>query len=152
MRMKLTLGIHLLLGAVDLALGATYCFSNQFMSYHAEAVGASWQELDAAVQTLILALMQLAGGGWIALGFITITLAWIAFRNRVAVARFTLPVAGLLSWSASFAATWGVYQVTGAETPWMPSLAMMGLALLAFLIDAPWHANGVDTNSARAAL
>ncbi|MGI9455259.1 MAG: hypothetical protein ACR2NU_01790, partial [Aeoliella sp.] len=68
MRMKLALGIYSVFGAVDVALGATYVSTKQFMSYHAEAVGASWQELDAGVRTLILALLKLAGGGWFALG------------------------------------------------------------------------------------
>ncbi|QDT61415.1 hypothetical protein SV7mr_39500 [Stieleria bergensis] len=53
MRMKLVLGIYFVIGAVDLALGATYFFSMQFTSYHAEAVGASWHELDAGIRTLI---------------------------------------------------------------------------------------------------
>lgn len=138
MRTKLALGIYLVFGAVDVVLGATYFSTKQFMSYHAEATGASWQELDAGFRILILALLKLAGGGWFALGVITIALSWVALKTRNAVARIALPVTGLLSWSASFAATWGVYQATGALTPWMPSLAMMGLALLAFLVDWPW--------------
>ena len=151
MRTKLVLGIYLVFGAVDVALGAMYLSTKQFMSYHAEAVGASWQELDAGIRSLILALLRLAGGGWSALGVITIALAWFAFKTRDAVARFTLPITGLLSWSASSVATWGAYQTTGASTPWMPSLAMIGLALMAFVIDAPWPVNGVDTNGAEAA-
>ena len=152
MRIKLALGIYLIFGAVDVALGATYFSTKQFMSYHAEAIGASWQELDTGVRVLILALLKLAGGGWFALGVITIALSWVAFKTRNAVARIVLPVTALLSWSASFAATWEVYQATGALTPWVPSLAMLGLAMLAFVIDAPWTANGVDTNEAKAAL
>ena len=81
MRMKLALGIYLVAGAVDIGLGTTYFSSKQFMSYHAEAVGASWQELDVGLQTLILALMKLAGGGWFALGFFTIVLALAAPKN-----------------------------------------------------------------------
>ena len=150
MRMKLALGIYLVFGAVDVALGATYFSTKQFMSYHAEAVGASWHELDAGVRTLILALLKLAGGGWFALGVITIALAWVAFKTRNAVARFTLPAVALLSWSASYAATWGVYRATGASTPWIPSLAMIGLALMALAIDAPWPASAADTNNANA--
>lgn len=151
MRTKLALGIYFVFGAVDVALGATYFSTKQFMSYHAAAVGASWQELDTGIRTLILALLKLAGGGRFALGVITIALAWVAFTTRNTVARFTLPATGLLTWSTSFAATWGVYQVTGASTPWMPSLAMIGFAFTAFVIDAPWPIGVVETNDAKAA-
>jgi hypothetical protein len=149
MRMKLALGIYLVFGAVDVALGVTYFSTKQFMSYHAEAVGTPWQELDVGVQTLILALMKLAGGGWFALGVITIALALVALKTRSVVARFTLPAAALISWSASLAATWGVYQATGAPTPWGPSLAMIGFALLALVMDAPWSAGSSGHNSCR---
>ena len=147
MRMKLALGIYLVAGAVDVGLGATYFSSKQFMSYHAEAVSAPWQELDAGIQTLILALMRLAGGGWFALGFFTIVMALAALRTRSVLVRWTLPAGTLIAWSASFSATWGVYQATGAATPWAPSLAMIGIAILAFAIDAPWAADIRDTNT-----
>jgi hypothetical protein len=146
MRMKLALGIYIVAGAVDIALGATYFSSKQFMSYHAEAVDAPWQELDAGIQTLILALMRLAGGGWFALGFFTIVMALAALSTRSVFVRWTLPAGMLIAWSASFAATWGVYQATGAATPWTPSLAMIVFALLAFALDAPWAWDIRDTN------
>ena len=147
MRMKLAFGIYLVAGAVDVSLGANYFCSKQFMSYHAEAVGLPWQELDAGIQTLILALMRLAGGGWFALGFVTIVMALAALRTRNVLVRWTLPAGTLVSWSASFAATWGVYQATGAPTPWGPSLAMIGAALLALTMDAPWSSSVSDTES-----
>ena len=50
MRMKFAIGIYLVAGAVEIGLGATYFSSREFMSYHAEAVGASWQELDVGVR------------------------------------------------------------------------------------------------------
>lgn len=138
MRTKLALGIYVIAGAVEIGLGATYFFSNQFMSYHAQAVDATWQELDPGIQTLVLALMKLAGGGWVALGFLTIVMALAALKTRSILLRWSLPAGMLIAWSASFAATWGVNQATGAETPWAPSLAMIGLAITAFALDAPW--------------
>jgi hypothetical protein len=110
------------------------------MSYHSQAVGAPWQELELGVQTIILALMKVAGGGWFVMGFFTIILALAAFKMGSTVVRWTLPVGTVIFYLASFAATWGVYQETGAPTPWGLSLAMIGFALLALLIDAPYSA------------
>jgi len=138
MRMKAALAIYVIIGTVNLILGVRYFSAKQFLSFHAQAVGAPWQEVDGAVQTLILALMKVAGGGWFALGFFTIILALAAYRTCSVVARWTLPTGTLIFYLASFAATWGVYQATGAPTPWGQSLAMIGLVLLALVIDAPW--------------
>ena len=144
MRMKVALGIYLVIGMVSLILGCMYLTSQQFMSYHSEAVGTPWQEVDANTQTLILALMKVAGGGWITLGFFIIVLALGEFSSRRGVSRWALPTGTIIFYSASLAATWGVHQETGASTPWVPSLAMIGIALLALVIDAPWSSKARD--------
>jgi len=89
--------------------------------------------------------MKVAGAGWFILGFFTIILALAAFKTGSAVARWTLPMGTLIFYLASFAATWGVYQETGAPTPWGQSLAVIGFALLALVIDAPWSPRVLDT-------
>lgn len=144
MRMKAALAIYLVIGAIDIILGVWYFTSKEFMSYHSQAVGAPWQEVDFGTQTLILALMKVAGAGWFILGFFTIILALAAFKTGSAVARWTLPMGTLIFYLASFAATWGVYQETGAPTPWGQSFAMIGFALLALVIDAPWSLRVLD--------
>ena len=138
MRTKIALAIYLFIGLIDLVLGIIYCTSDQFLSYHSQAVGASWQEVDVGTQTLILALMKVAGGGWLALGFLTIAFALGAFKNNSTLARWALPSGTVIFWMASLAATWSVYQKTGAQSPWAPSLAVIVFALIALLIDAPW--------------
>ncbi|MGB7299257.1 MAG: hypothetical protein WBD34_08045 [Burkholderiaceae bacterium] len=147
-RAKAALGIYLVIGMADgmadVILGARYFSANQFMPYHAQAISASWPEVDSGIQTLILALMKVAGGGWLALGFLTIVLAVAAFKTGSAGIRWALPTGTLIFYAASFVATWGVYQETGAPTPWGQSLAMIGLALLALVIDAPWSSRVRD--------
>ena len=96
MRMKAALAIYIVLGAVNIVLGVRYFSSKEFMSYHSQAVGAPWHEVDLGTQTLILALMKVAGGGWITLGFFTIILALAAFKTGSAVARWTLPMGTVL--------------------------------------------------------
>ena len=145
MRMKAALAIYLVIGAINIILGLRYFSSKEFMSYHSQAVGALWQEVDLGTQTLILALMKVAGAGWFVLGFFTIILALAAFKTGSAVARWTLPTGTFIFYLASFAATWGVYQETGAPTPWGQSLAMIGFALLALVIDAPWSSRVLHT-------
>jgi hypothetical protein len=143
--MKVALGIYLVIGAVNIVLGAIYFTSEQFMSYHSEAVGMPWREVDPGTRTLILALMKVAGGGWITVGFFTIILALGELIKRSAVSRWALPTGTLIFYLASLAATWGVHQATGAATPWVPSLAVIGFALLAFVVDAPWSSRGRDS-------
>jgi hypothetical protein len=43
-----------------------YLFRRKFMPYHADAVEKSWNDLDEKIRILIIALMRVAGGGWMA--------------------------------------------------------------------------------------
>ncbi|MDJ0993130.1 MAG: hypothetical protein QNI90_06125 [Dinoroseobacter sp.] len=138
MQRKVVLGIYLVVGLVNLIMGVIYFSSNEFLSYHSQATGASWDEVDPSTQTLILALMKLAGGGWLALGFFTISLTLAELRKSNSFARWILPIGTILFYLVSFVVTWGIYRNTGAASPWAPSLAMIALALVAFAADAPW--------------
>ena len=138
MRTKIALSIYLFIGLINLVLGVIYITSGQFLSYHSQAVGTSWQEVSVGTQTLILALMKVAGGGWLALGFVTIALALWAFKTSSILARWLIPSGILVFYMPCFAATWSVFRNTGAQSPWGPTLALMVMALAAFFIDAPW--------------
>ena len=115
MRTKAALAIYLIIGTVNVVLGGLYFTSEQFMSHHSQAVGAPWREVDPGAQALILALMKMAGGGWIVLGFFTIILALAEFVRSSIVSRWALPTGTLIFYLASLSATWGVYQETGAS-------------------------------------
>lgn len=55
---------NFIVGAIWIVFGFVYLFKESFMPYHAVALSSSWEELNPAFQTLILALMRAAGGGF----------------------------------------------------------------------------------------
>ena len=138
MRSNLVLAIYLVIGVVDLVMGTIYFTSSQFLAYHSQAIGTPWQDLDTGVQAVILAVMRVAGGGWLALGFFTIALAVGVRISSNTLARWLLPAGTIVFYVPSFVATWAVYRETGAQSPWGPSLAMIVIALAALMIDGPW--------------
>ena len=56
-------GLVALLGFV---FAFIYLSRSEFMPYHADAVGMDWNEVDTNMQVLIIALMRVSGGGWLA--------------------------------------------------------------------------------------
>lgn len=96
----------------SLVLGTIYLFRPTFMPYHAVALGKEWAELDAATQVLIKALMEVAAGGWLALGTLMLLLVAFPIRRGERWARWAAPTASLLFY--------------------VPTV-------LAFLLDAPWQ-------------
>ena len=63
-----------IVGAIWIVFGLVYLFKDSFMPYHADALSSSWEELNPAFQTLILALMRVAGGGFFLAGLMIILL------------------------------------------------------------------------------
>jgi len=65
-QLVISLICFILVGLTGLIFATMYLFRKQFMPYHADALGKSWSELNNNEKTLFIALMRVAGGGWLA--------------------------------------------------------------------------------------
>jgi hypothetical protein len=93
------------------------------MPYHAAALGTAWAALEPAEQTLILALMRVAGGGWVAVGIALAVLVAVPFRQGQAWAVWLLPLLGMVFYLPNLSATVRVTLDTPATAPWYGNLA-----------------------------
>ena len=144
-RIRIALSIYCVISAIHIWRGLKYYFSNEVMLYHSQAIGVPWHEIELGVQAVLLALMKVAGAGWIVLGVFTLVLAHSALKKRDSFARWTLPVGTLLFYLATFFPAWAVYQRTAAPTPWGQALVGFVFAFLALLVDAPWSSRARDS-------
>ena len=126
-RLKLAFFCHLLFSIEPAAFGVTYLVRSEFMSYHAVAVGMPWSQLPPAQQALILALMRLSGGAYVALALAIVVLLLIPFRRGEVWARWTIGVIGSLGSAGALFGTLYVRAHTPSEPPW---LVVAGFALL----------------------
>ena len=138
MRRQIAFVLYGLVGLVSLWLGHQYFFSNEFMSYHQEAVGTPWDKLPAAVQTLVLALMEVAGGGWFALFTLITALLLVPFRRGEHWARIMIPVGILTFYVPTLYATLRVLRDTPAVPPWWGAAIACLAAVVGFFLDRPW--------------
>ncbi len=124
---------------VSLVLGGIYLFRDSFMPYHAAALGKDWGELDPATRTLLKALMEVAAGGWLALGVLVLLLVAIPMRRGERWARLAAPAALLLFYVPTLLATLSVLHETPASPPWRFNVVACLCAVVGFLLDAPWR-------------
>jgi hypothetical protein len=71
---KIPLILLLLAALLPLAFGFRYLRTREFMPYHAAAASTNWDELGLGVQTIILGMLRIVGGGLISYG---IALLWL---------------------------------------------------------------------------
>jgi hypothetical protein len=55
---------------IMLVFGVIYLLKGSFMPYHSKAIGLEWGDLDVGVQSVILALMRVVGGGYLAVSIV----------------------------------------------------------------------------------
>ena len=124
---------------VSLVLGAIYLFRDSFMPYHAAALGRGWGELEPATQALLKALMEVAAGGWLALGALVLLLVAFPIRRGERWARLAAPAALLLFYVPTLLATLSVLHETPASPPWRFNVLACLCAVVGFLLDTPWR-------------
>ena len=123
---------------IALGFGLIYLTRSQFMPYHRDALQRDWHELDPQIQTLILALMRVAGGGWLAAGIATTWLLWIPLPAGAPWAVNAIPAIGLPIALASLYATRLVRSRTPGNPPMGLAIGAIGLLLLGCLCAQDW--------------
>ena len=138
-RRTVAAAFYLINSLVSLVLGSTYLFRGSFMPYHADALERSWADVEPALQTLLGALMDVAGAGWIGIGVATLVLVAVPMRRGERWGRLLIPTLFLIFYVPTLFATLAVMNGTPATPPWYGN-AIACLATLAGVVtDAPWR-------------
>ncbi len=120
---------------VSILFGVIYLTRSQFMPYHAIALGKEWTELDAKIQTLILALMRVTGGGFLATGMVVILLIFLYVKTQEELILIIIPTIGFVTTLASLYATLLVKTRTPGLPPVNLTIISIGLMLTGFILS-----------------
>ena len=135
MLIKLVIFLHSINIFFLVLFGSIYLFKKTCMSYHVQALGLAWQDVPVNTRLIILALMKIAGSGWLAAAAALIYLLILLASQGsffICAAIFSIE---LLIWVPSTYVTFKVSSNTGAKTPWLLCLLLFCLAFITFLIS-----------------
>ncbi len=121
--------------AASLFMGLLYLLSPEFMPYHAAAIGQQWGEVTPELQVLLLALIRVAGGGFLSLAIVIMVLLYRPWRDGAQWALWLLPAAILAVHGPTLWATLSVTLHTPASAPWAGPMAAVIAALAGFSLD-----------------
>ena len=127
---KLSLLLFFAVGTGMMALGLLYLASNEFMPYHAEAIQASWTELDANYRGLFLGFLRGLGGGALVAGYATSHMAVAGLWKSATPFHALLPIVATGYFSLLCYATYTVQ----TNTPGNPPLALAGSGLAVAIV------------------
>lgn len=138
-RRQIAVTFYAINSLVSLVLGSTYLFRGSFMPYHADALGRSWAEVEPALQTLIGALMDVAGAGWIGIGVATLVLVAVPMRHGQRWGRLLIPALFLIFYVPTLLATIAVMNGTPGTPPWYGNAIACLATIIGVVADAPWR-------------
>lgn len=127
---KITFTCYLCVILMQMAFGIFYTFRDEFMPYHAEALGVSWEQLELGYQVLIVALMRVLGGAWICASVALLLILWFPFRRGENWAWWAVPIIGAGLGAANLRALLHLWEYSSAEPPIMMTIiGMFALAI-----------------------
>jgi hypothetical protein len=126
---KLPLILLSLAALVSIVFGVRYFLTKQFMPYHAVVSGKSWSQLERGVQTAILGMLKIVGGGLATYGLALLWLllplnrgeSWAAWAVLTISASTLLPTLYVTLMLRRFEPK--------AKTPVVPTLVVLVLVL-----------------------
>jgi hypothetical protein len=139
-RSKIAFSCYVVAMAGPAVWGVRFLFRSDFMPYHAVAVGMPWSEVPGPFRILIMALLKLAGGGWLTLAVAEFVLLLIPFRQGARWALWAVPSLGLLHFAGVCNAMAHVTLNTPAMPPWGATVASIALILIGAVLSIPREA------------
>ena len=127
---RLQIALLSIAALVSILFGIRYFLTRQFMPYHAAVAGKSWDELEPGVRTIILGMLKIIAGGFLAYG---LALLWLLIplsqkQPWAPWAALTVSAASVLP---SVYVTLGLRRFApAARTPVAPAVAVLVMALL----------------------
>lgn len=120
--------LNYLAALVMLVFGLIYLLKSRFMPYHSVAVSQEWHELSAGVQFVIIALMRVAGGGYLVAALCIVILQRKYCHKTIRWIPDLILAIGLIIGTISIYATLIVRSNTDGEPPTI--LAVIGVIFI----------------------
>ena len=125
----LSLAAFGLAALLALAFGVRYVFTREFMPYHATVLGKQWVALEPRLQSIILGMLKVAGGGLLGYG---LALLWLLFplqRGEAWAAWAALTVSLIVVAPILYTVVWLRRIEPAAKTPLIPPLVVLVLVV-----------------------
>ena len=116
-----------------MGLGGIYLFTDEFMSYHADAIETGWGGLESNYQGLFLGLQRGLGAGAFTSGVALVALSVMAFLKGIHHYRCALALVALVYSCLLTYAMYTVYSLTPAVPPLTGGAFWIALSLIAMV-------------------
>jgi len=128
--------VYSIVAIVTGGTGLKFITASEYFSYHAQASGMAWVDINPGLQLLMLTGFKILGAGFLTVALCLILMIIFPFaRHDQRWSYFAIPLSGLFLWSIILATTLTVSFTTGAAAPWGVSVFCVLTLLLGFIVS-----------------
>jgi hypothetical protein len=128
-RARWAIALHALPTVGLLLQGLLYLTTPTFMPYHAEALGAAWEDLPEHHRGFVLGVIKGMGAGSVGVALALLIILVVPFRHGDAWARWAVPAVGVVFTGLTAYAAYTIDVRTPASTPWLPTIGLAAVYL-----------------------
>ena len=127
--------IYLLVGIICLFMAYKSIFSKQYLPFHEEAAGKSWNSIDKQLQYVIITLLRLSGLGFFIVFLLLAIFPIVNYVKPDLFIKYSIPIISLIYCFGLFLFNYLLFKQTRANTPWVGSLIVMFIILTSLIIS-----------------
>lgn len=117
--------LYFIVGVVSAIMAVKNFSSDKFLPFQENAANRPWDEIDPSLQIVILALLRIAGLGFLIVAILLLAFPIINYLMPNTFYTFAIPVIALLFCTGLFIVNYSLYKKTNANTPWRGSVYAM---------------------------
>jgi len=127
--------------------GLLYLTTPQFMPYHGDALGVSWEMLPANYQGFVIGVIKAMGAGSVGVTLAIAVMLLIPFRRGEMWSRWAVPTVGIAFTAMTAYAAYTIDVRTPASPPWRQTCGLAALYLAGACLSY-WPSRGRDRRHA----
>jgi hypothetical protein len=127
--------LYFLVGIICLVMAKKCILSKKFLSFHEQAAGKPWEEIETSVQQLILTLMKLTGLGFLINGILLIVFPIVDLYVPCVFVRYLIPSIAIIFCIGLSYFNYVLYKRTKAETPWKKSILAIVILTIGVIVS-----------------
>jgi len=133
--------LGLVVALMTLSVGIRFLTAKEYFSYHKAIVGKEWNEIDASIRMVLLAVFKMTASGIIVISFVLFYSVGkgIFINENTLMDKVIPPSLCLLFWVGSFLTTFSVHKKTNANTPWKGSLLCLILLSICIIFSTLYY-------------
>jgi hypothetical protein len=132
---RIPVAIQLLAAVLCIGASLRYLTANEFMPYHAVLAGNAWSSLSVGLQTIILGMLRILGGGFLGCGIALAALSYPLSKGERWASWASLAV-GCAVWIPTLLVTLMLKSAAPtAQPPTAPTVGILVLVLVSFALS-----------------